>query len=170
MVPPFSKPSRQGSSAGSGTSHRQAFSAQKYAPPGQLALRPAAPAVSLWLNAGVPPTYATAWAGHSVNVLLRVYAKHIVGQDEAARRRVQAALTVDENGRQGESLKPVSLSAAPTGPLRVTDHGRASSRPGDMWLLPPARELLGSTCLRLPGSGSVSADDHNDNMTGLPAS
>ena len=32
------------------------------------------------------------WAGHSVNVLLRVYAKCIYGQDEAAKQRVQAAL------------------------------------------------------------------------------
>jgi hypothetical protein len=32
------------------------------------------------------------WAGHSVSVLLRVYAKCIVGQDEASRQRVQLAL------------------------------------------------------------------------------
>jgi len=49
-------------------------------------------AVSLWLNAGVPATHVAEWAGHSVNVLLRVYAKCIYGQDEAARQRVQAAL------------------------------------------------------------------------------
>ena len=49
-------------------------------------------AVSLWLNAGVPATQVAEWAGHSVNVLLRVYAKCIYGQDEAARQRVQAAL------------------------------------------------------------------------------
>jgi len=49
-------------------------------------------AVSLWLNAGVPATQVAEWAGHSVNVLLRVYAKCIYGQDEAAKQRVQAAL------------------------------------------------------------------------------
>ena len=49
-------------------------------------------AVSLWLNAGVPPTQVAEWAGHSVNVLLRVYAKCIVGQDEASRQRVHTAL------------------------------------------------------------------------------
>ena len=32
------------------------------------------------------------WAGHSVNVLLKVYAKCIEGQDEAARRRIAKAL------------------------------------------------------------------------------
>nr|WP_239406132.1 hypothetical protein [Frankia sp. Cj3] len=49
-------------------------------------------AVSTWLNAGVPPTLIAEWAGHSVAVLLHVYAKCIVGQDVAARLRVAAAL------------------------------------------------------------------------------
>ena len=49
-------------------------------------------AVSLWLNAGVPATQVAEWAGHSANVLLKVYAKCLDGQDEVARRRVEAAL------------------------------------------------------------------------------
>jgi integrase len=49
-------------------------------------------AVSLWLNAGVPATQVAEWAGHSVNVLPKVYAKCLDGQDEVARRRVEAAL------------------------------------------------------------------------------
>ena len=52
-------------------------------------------AVSLWLNAGVPATQVAEWAGHSVHVLMRVYAKCVYGQDEAARRRIEAALTAD---------------------------------------------------------------------------
>ncbi|MFG1815779.1 tyrosine-type recombinase/integrase [Kribbella sp. NPDC049174] len=52
-------------------------------------------AVSLWLNAGVPATQVAEWAGHSVNVLLKVYAKCLDGQDEVARRRVEAALKED---------------------------------------------------------------------------
>ena len=48
--------------------------------------------LSTWLNAGVPATQVAEWAGHSVNVLLRVYAKCIDGQDEAARRRIEDAL------------------------------------------------------------------------------
>jgi integrase len=51
-------------------------------------------AVSLWLNAGVPPTQVAEWAGHSVNVLLRVYAKCVYGQDEVARIRIEAALAL----------------------------------------------------------------------------
>lgn len=49
-------------------------------------------AVSTWLNGGVPPTQVAEWAGHSVAVLLDVYAKCLVGQDAMARRRVEAAL------------------------------------------------------------------------------
>ena len=48
--------------------------------------------VSTWLNAGVPATQVAEWAGHSVHVLLRVYAKCILGQDQAARQRIEAAL------------------------------------------------------------------------------
>lgn len=72
----------------------QALTEQEYTSP--LARRPydlRHAAVSLWLNAGVPPTQAAAWAGHGVDVLLRVYAKCIVGQDESSRRRLHAALT-----------------------------------------------------------------------------
>ncbi|SDP87846.1 Phage integrase family protein [Actinopolyspora xinjiangensis] len=49
-------------------------------------------AVSTWLNAGVEPTRVAQWAGHSVGVLLRVYAKCLDGGEEAARARVQRAL------------------------------------------------------------------------------
>jgi integrase len=49
--------------------------------------------VSTWLNAGVPATQVAEWAGHSVNVLLRVYAKCVDGQDEAAKRRIDRALS-----------------------------------------------------------------------------
>lgn len=52
-------------------------------------------AVSLWLNAGVPATQVAQWAGHSVNVLLKVYAKCIDGQDDAARKRIEPALMLD---------------------------------------------------------------------------
>lgn len=48
--------------------------------------------VSTWLNGGVPAPQVAEWAGHSVEVLLRVYAKCIDGQDEAAKRRIEAAL------------------------------------------------------------------------------
>jgi len=49
-------------------------------------------AVSTWLNAGVPAPQVADWAGHSVDVLLRVYAKCIAGQYELAKRRISEAL------------------------------------------------------------------------------
>lgn len=45
-----------------------------------------------WLGAGVPPTQVAEWAGHSVAVLLQIYAKCLAGQEDAARRRIEAAL------------------------------------------------------------------------------
>ncbi len=53
-------------------------------------------AVSLWLNAGVPAAQVAEWAGHSVHVLLKVYAKCIDGQDQAARRQIESALALPE--------------------------------------------------------------------------
>lgn len=49
-------------------------------------------AVSTWLNGGVPATDVAEWAGQSVEVLLRIYAKCLYGGLELLRQRVQAAL------------------------------------------------------------------------------
>jgi integrase len=57
-------------------------------------------AVSTWLNAGVGAPQVAEWAGHSVEVLLRVYAKCIAGQQDEAKRRI---------------LQATSLSATDTG-------------------------------------------------------
>ncbi|MFI6796184.1 tyrosine-type recombinase/integrase [Streptosporangium canum] len=48
--------------------------------------------VSLWLNAGAPPTEVAQRAGHSVDVLLRVYAKCIEGQRVRANGQIANAL------------------------------------------------------------------------------
>lgn len=49
-------------------------------------------AVSLWLNAGVPATDVAERAGHSVEVLLRVYAKCLDDGEQTANTRIDAAL------------------------------------------------------------------------------
>jgi hypothetical protein len=41
--------------------------------------------LSTWLNGGVAPTQVAEWAGHSVEVLLRVYAKCLEGSDAGYR-------------------------------------------------------------------------------------
>jgi integrase len=51
--------------------------------------------LSTWLNGGVYPTQVAEWAGHSVDVLLRIYARCVVGQDELAKRRISEALRQD---------------------------------------------------------------------------
>ncbi|ASR34027.1 integrase [Prauserella marina] len=48
--------------------------------------------VSTWLTGGVEPTRVAKWAGHSVAVLLKVYAKCLDGGEAAARDRVERAL------------------------------------------------------------------------------
>lgn len=49
-------------------------------------------AVSTWLTGGVDPATVAEWAGHSLSVLMEVYAACLYGQDVVSRRRVQAAL------------------------------------------------------------------------------
>jgi integrase len=53
-------------------------------------------AVSTWLNAGVPAPQVAEWAGHSVHVLLKVYAKCIDGQVGAALQKIATALDGSE--------------------------------------------------------------------------
>jgi integrase len=47
--------------------------------------------VSLRLNAGVPATQVAKWAGHSVEVLLKIYAKVVAGQDHMWEERMDDA-------------------------------------------------------------------------------
>jgi hypothetical protein len=78
---------------------KAAFTPQQAASP--LAARPydlRHAAVSTWLNAGVPATQVAEWAGHSVHVLLKVYAKCIDGQESSALRRIEAALRLGDEG------------------------------------------------------------------------
>jgi integrase len=52
--------------------------------------------LSTWLNAGVDPTQVAEWAGNTVEVLMRVYAKCIHGRDEINRKRIEDALRYDD--------------------------------------------------------------------------
>jgi integrase len=47
--------------------------------------------LSTWLNAGVAPAQVAKWAGNSVAVLLRVYAKCLVGSGKTALTRIEEA-------------------------------------------------------------------------------
>jgi integrase len=48
--------------------------------------------VSTWLNGGIAPAQVAEWAGHSIAILLRIYAKCVDGRDDIARRRIEEAL------------------------------------------------------------------------------
>jgi integrase len=47
--------------------------------------------LSTWLNAGVAPAQVAEWAGNSVPVLLRVYAKCLADSEQTALRRIEEA-------------------------------------------------------------------------------
>jgi hypothetical protein len=68
-----------------------------------------APLPRVRLDAGVPATQVAEWAGHSVAVLLRVYAKCIAGQEDSAQQRVDVALNSSTNSPQ----TPVDDRTAP---------------------------------------------------------
>ena len=66
-------------------------------------------AVSTWLNAGVTPAQVAEWAGHTVDVLLRVYAKCVAGQQDEAKRRILEATRPAEDqadASHGGELEP----------------------------------------------------------------
>jgi hypothetical protein len=50
-------------------------------------------AVSTWLNATGNPAQVAEWAGHTVDVLMRVYARCVAGQQDEAKRRILEATT-----------------------------------------------------------------------------
>lgn len=72
--------------------------------------------LSMWLNAGVHAPQVAEWAGHGVDVLLRIYAKCIDGQHEIAKRRISEALRDGDaqahdaaTSEAGEASKSLSL-------------------------------------------------------------
>jgi integrase len=48
--------------------------------------------LTTWLNATSDPARVAAWAGHSLDVLLRVYTGCITGRDDQAKQRIERAL------------------------------------------------------------------------------
>ncbi|WP_236793224.1 tyrosine-type recombinase/integrase [Amycolatopsis sp. GM8] len=59
--------------------------------------------VSTWLAAGVPSTQVAEWAGHSVAVLHRIYAKVLAGQEASARERIERVLELPSGAESGET-------------------------------------------------------------------
>ncbi len=53
------------------------------------------------LNSAVPATEVAAWAGHSVEVLMRVYAKCMTGLEDVWIARMNDALHLEDRGGPG---------------------------------------------------------------------
>lgn len=58
--------------------------------------------VSLWLRSGVDVTEVARRAGHSVDVLLRIYASVLDDTEKEANKRIEEALTEDDDKASGE--------------------------------------------------------------------
>jgi hypothetical protein len=58
--------------------------------------------LSTWLNAGVAPAQVADWAGNSVPVLLRVYAKCLTDSEQTALRRLEEAEAKPDKDPQAE--------------------------------------------------------------------
>jgi integrase len=58
--------------------------------------------LSTWLNAGVAPAQVAEWAGNSVPVLLRVYAKCLTDSEQTALKRIEQAESGPEKDPQAE--------------------------------------------------------------------
>jgi integrase len=69
-------------------------------------------AVSTWLNATGNPAQVAEWAGHSVNVLMQVYAKCLSGRQEAAKRRIYDATRPLTHSTSVNSDQPSSADRA----------------------------------------------------------
>ncbi len=52
------------------------------------------------LNSGIPPTEIAAWAGHSVEMLLRVYARCVAGLEDVWIARMEATLRPPDPGQE----------------------------------------------------------------------
>ena len=72
-------------------------------------------AVSTWLRTTGDPALVARWAGHSVAVLLKVYAKTIDGTEQASLDRSWAATRRDLKSRfQGTNRERPAVSQRPT--------------------------------------------------------
>ena len=93
-------------------------------------------AVSLWLNAGVPATEVARRAGHSVAVLLKVYAHCIDGQADTVNKRIAGrprrrptSKSLTGQARARNMLAPRRCSNSPSPAPCILSGAQNSSRP-----------------------------------------
>jgi len=98
-------------------------------------------ALSLWLNAGAAPAEIAARAGHSVAVLLKVYAHCIQGQDDIASRLIDQAFHASPGTRPG-TMSHLVTASGPLNRRSCPDDVRYASARGPHSA--PAAHLTGS--------------------------
>ena len=84
--------------------------------------------LSTWLNAGVPATQVAEWAGHSVDLLLRIYAKCLDGTQDVERRRIEDALRFSGSVRSDAVSEAPEKSAEGCSDNADDDEGDSSER------------------------------------------
>lgn len=93
---------------------RAALTPEEYASP--LARRPydlRHACVSFWLAVGVPAAQVAEWAGHSITVLLEIYAKVIAGLENSAKQRIEVGLRT--MGTTDPAAPPTPSEPPPSG-------------------------------------------------------
>lgn len=56
--------------------------------------------MSTWLNGGVQPAQVAEWAGHSIEALLKTYAKCLDGEEDRAMDRLEQALKEERDAEE----------------------------------------------------------------------
>jgi integrase len=88
-------------------------------------------AVSTWLNSGVEPARVAQWAGHSVDVLLRIYAKCLDGQEDVALRRIEGVIGTPTGTSAGQGADPGgAVQKTVSGPDERPDADREGEEAG----------------------------------------
>lgn len=62
--------------------------------------------MSGWLSRGISPALVARWAGHSIKVLLEIYASWIFGEEAAAMKRIEEGVELfpDDDGKHPPHL------------------------------------------------------------------
>jgi hypothetical protein len=104
-------------------------------------------ALSLWLASGAPPAEIAARAGHSVHVLLAVYAHCVPGHDQIANHKIESGLGSAAGPRihYGPRLAHIIGGPHPPQPVRyMSEHSgtqRDPVRPSGTPPHPPAARV-----------------------------
>jgi len=112
--------------------------------------RPTTPTAGPAPARSVPPTQVAEWAGHSVRVLLTVYAKCVVGEEQRALRLIDASFAAEQEPDASRGAPATSQGVSP-----AEIHGKSTDG-----RTPPAAAGLNQTLsVTEPGPATRLPDD-----------